>query len=396
MKKNIGIFFGGQSAEHEISIISAVQAIKAIDKNAFNVVPIYIDKDGIWYTGSWLLYIDNYRNYKELVSNCTRVMISLHAKDRKLYKYPQGIFKRAGVIAEIDIAFPVFHGTNGEDGSFQGVFEIMNIPYISSNVLSSSVCMDKTIFKDICKQNDIPVVNSISFKAADYYQKQDETCRTIIDAIGLPCVVKPNNLGSSIGVTKVSNDVELKAAIEVACSYSNKVIVDECILNLKELNCSVAKINGESICSEIEEPIINYDAVLSFSEKYLASEKNEGMASLKRKLPAEISVQLKTQVESLSKKIYEYLGCSGVVRIDFLLDENKQSLYLNEVNTIPGSLAFYLWEPKGKKFEGLINDLANTAIKEFAEKSNVKKVYVSNVLTHLDGSKLSGKLGLKF
>ena len=393
MKKNIGVFFGGRSVEHEISIISALQVIKAIDKNKFDITPVYITKEGIWYTGNWLMYIDNFKNFQELIKNSRKVIPSLNANEGVLFSYPEGILKSSKVITRIDVALPVFHGSYGEDGCFQGLFEIMNIPYAGSNVFSSAICMNKSITKEICKAINIPVIEYYRLDADSWFRDKEKSLAAITACFPYPLIVKPNDLGSSVGVSKATKKEELENALDLSASYSNNILIERFVSAIKEVNCSVAETPNGIEVSECEEPIISGSDLLSFDEKYMSSGPSaEGMAGTKRKIPASIPAAQKEEIQAYARRIFKHLDCSGVVRIDFIVDESTNQVYLNEINTIPGSLAFYLWEASDKKFTALISEIIETAIKRFGKNNKVKKSFKSNVLFSVDGSKLSGKL----
>ncbi len=394
MKKNIGVFFGGRSVEHEISIISAMQVIKVIDRSKYDVTPVYISQDGIWYTGNWLNFLDNFKNMKTLIGHCKKVIPSPYPGDGALLSYPEGFMKSSKEVAKIDIAFPVFHGTYGEDGCVQGVFELMNIPYAGSNVVASAICMNKSFTKEICKAIDIPVIKYYRLDIDSWYQDKKGQLSAIEQAFNYPVIVKPNDLGSSIGVSKASNANELENAIELAGAYSNDILVETCVTAIKEINCSVAETPAGVQVSECEEPLTGGEEVLTFDEKYLSSEgASAGMASTKRKIPAGIPDIQKREIQEYASRIYRHLGCSGIVRIDFIVDMASNSVYLNEINTIPGSLAFYLWEATDKKFSTLISEVIANAEKRHLKANKTKKNFSSNVLFKMDGSKLSGKLG---
>jgi D-alanine-D-alanine ligase len=393
MKKSIGIFFGGRSVEHEISIISALQVMKKIDKERYDVVPVYITKDGVWYTGNWLKYIDNFRNYKTLLKHSRKIVPSLNAQEGVLFGYPSGFLKKSKPVAKIDVAFPVFHGAYGEDGCFQGLFEIMNLPYVGSNVVASAICMSKTLTKEISKALAIPVLDYYRLDADRWFRDRDNQLQHLA-RFAFPVIVKPDNLGSSIGVSKATNAAELENAIELAAVYSHDILIEKCVTAIREINCSVAATAHGVEASECEEPLASPDKLLSFDDKYLsAAASSEGMAGAKRKIPADIPAELKKKIQEDAVKIFRYLGCSGVARMDFILDASDSKIYLNEINTIPGSLAFYLWEATGKPFTTLLTEIIEHAIKRFTQNNKLKKNFDSNVLLNVDGSKLSGKLG---
>lgn len=392
--KKVGVFFGGRSVEHEISIISAMQVMKAMDKTKYEVVPVYISKEGVWYTGPWLMYINNFKNYKNLMKNVTKVLPSMNAGEGTLLSYPEGLLKSSKVLTKLDVILPVFHGTYGEDGCFQGIFEVMGVPYAGCGVAAAAITMNKSFTKEICKAVNIPIIEYYKLDSDSWFREKNTHLAAIEQQFKYPVIVKPDDLGSSIGVGKANNAQDLENAIDVAASYTNNILIERCVTAIKEVNCSVAEIGNEIKVSECEEPVIAGSELLSFDEKYMsASTASEGMAGTKRKIPAEISAQMKADIQGYAAKIFKHLNCSGVCRIDFIIDESNQSVYMNEINTIPGSLAFYLWEATDKKFATLISELLETAIKRFARNAKTKKTFKSNVLFNIDGSKLSGKLG---
>jgi len=393
MKKNIGIFFGGRSVEHEISIISAMQAMKAIDSEKYDVTPVYISKDGEWFTGNWLRYFDNFRNLKETLKNSVKITPSLNAGEGLLLSYPKGFMKSSKVVAKIDVAFPVFHGAFGEDGCMQGVFELMNIPYVGSGVAASSIGMNKVYTKQICREIDIPVIDFYSVDADSWFADKEKFVSEIEKKFKFPLIVKPNNLGSSIAVSKAKNRTELENAVELVAMYSNEILIERFVTSIREINCSVAETSDGAQVSECEEPVVNSSELLSFEEKYMSTGgASQGMAGSKRKVPADIPEKTKKEIEEYSLRLFKHLDCSGIIRIDYILDEAEKKVYMNEVNTIPGSLSFYLWEAKGIKFADILTSIIENSIKRFSKKNKLKKVFVSAVLQGVSGGKLGGKL----
>ena len=400
MKKNIGIFFGGRTVEHEISIISALQVINHIDKTKYNVTPVYISQEGKWYTDKyfWLTRLENYSDQKRQLKKCTQVLPALNANDGRLLSYPKGLFKRSRTVARLDVVLPVFHGAYGEDGCFQGVFEVMNIPYVGSDVASSAICMNKTLTKEMCNAMQIPVIDYVSIDAEAWMKDQTACLNRIKERLSFPVIVKPNDLGSSIAVNKAINDDELVNAIDLVTYYSNDILIEHCVTNLKEVNCSVVETPNGIEVSECEEPVVSgNEQFLSYDEKYLPKDRSasQGMAGATRKIPADISDAVKKEIHACAVKIFKHVGCSGVIRIDFIIDMDNNRLYLNEINTIPGSLAFYLWEATGKTFETLITELIENAIKKYTKKGKLRKNFKSNVLINLQTGKLGSKLGNK-
>ena len=397
MKTNIAVFFGCRSVEHEVSIISAVQAMRAINRDKYDITPVYVAKDGSMYTGDNLFEIENYRNLTELLKTAKRVTF-IKEKDKVLMHHlDQKKFKKISDIV-IDLAFPIVHGTNCEDGTMAGYFEFLGLPYISCDIISAAVGMDKAVFKDVLKTAGLPVLDCIKFRAREYTLDKENVTNKINKEIGYPLIVKPVNLGSSVGITKVNTAEELDEAIRLGISFSDVILVEKAISNLREINCSVLGDSDECEASVCEEPFMN-DEILSYEDKYLGGGKNggasKGMASLGRKIPADISEELSNQIRDLSCKIFKAIGASGVVRIDFLLDTDTNSVYANEINTIPGSLAFYLWEATGLKYTDMLDRLVEIAFRRQRNRDNLTFTIDTNILSGVSfGSK--GSKGAKF
>ena len=387
MKIKVGVFFGGKSVEHEISIISALQAVRSLNSEKYDVTPIYITKDNAFYIGPRIGDIEAYRgSIPDLLKASQRVLPVNDGRSVKLLRYPAKAFSKP-VVGEIDVAFPIVHGTNVEDGTLQGYFKMLDLPYVGCDVLSSALGMDKYAMKAVLKDNGIPVLDCRVFTAAQYDAEGDAVVAAIEDAFGYPVIVKPVNLGSSIGISKADDRASLLDALDTAFAYARKVLVETAVQNLKEINCAVLGDCDEAIPSECEEPV-NADEILSFTDKYLGSGKtgakktggSKGMATLSRKIPAEITPEQKKIIQDYAVKAFRVLGCSGVSRIDFMMDKATGDIWLNEINTIPGSLSFYLWEPAGVPYPELLDRMIALALKRERETENVTYTFDSNVL----------------
>lgn len=396
MKIRVGVFFGGKSVEHEVSVISAIQAINAFNREKYDIIPIYITKSNEFYTGEGVGKIEEYKNIPALLKKSTRIVIVSDQNKVKLVCYPMKKFGDS-TVAEIDVAFPIVHGTNVEDGALQGYLQTLNIPYVGCDVLSSAIGMDKYVMKTVLKDNDIPVLDCVTVTANEYAKKSTEVIAKIKEKVGLPAIVKPINLGSSVGI-KIGKDEEgLNDALDYAFGFAGKVLVEKAIMNLREINCSVCGDSDEAKASECEEPVSNHE-ILSFEDKYVGGSKDSkssGMASLKRKIPADISEKMRAEIREMSVKAFKCLGCCGVSRIDYILDVDTNKIYLNEINTIPGSLAFYLWEPLGTKYSQLLDIMVSLALKRDRELKNLNFTFESNILADVKlggvkGGKLNG------
>ncbi|MBR6504660.1 MAG: D-alanine--D-alanine ligase [Clostridia bacterium] len=398
MKIKVGVIFGGRSVEHEISIITANQAMSSINKDKYEIVPIYISKKGLMYTGEELLDLKEFSDLEKLIKKITQITIVNDGSKVNLVRYPSKILGD-NILNTIDIAFPCMHGTNGEDGSIQGFLEIINIPYIGCDVLSSSIGMDKIIMRKILKESGIPSLDYVSFYSLDYIKDGEKYVSEIESKLRYPVIVKAGNLGSSVGIKKAKNNEELKEAIEFSMEFSDRVMVENAVENLKEVNCSIMGDMSNAFASTCEEPI-GSDEILSYQDKYVSGSKTktgevsgskQGMASLKRKLPAEISTEMENEIKKLAIQTFKVLGCNGVSRIDFLIDNDTGDIYVNEINTIPGALSYYLWEATDKTFEKEIDELIELAFARQREKNRRVYSYDQNILA-LSGQKLGEKV----
>lgn len=396
MKTNIAVFFGCRSVEHEVSIISAVQAMRAINREKYDVTPVYVAKDGSMYSGDNLFEIENFRNLKTLTENAKKVTFIREDNGVVMHILEQKRFKKTPDVA-VDLAFPIVHGTNCEDGTMAGYFEFLGLPYISCDIISAAVGMDKAVFKDVLKAANLPVLDCIRFRAREYTLNKQAITDEIKAKVGFPLIVKPVNLGSSVGITKVNQESELDDAIRLGISFSDAILVEKAIANLREINCSVLGDSDECVASVCEEPFMN-DEILSYEDKYMGGAKGEaskGMASLGRKIPADIDDAKSDEIRKLSCKIFKAIGASGVVRIDFLLDTQTDKVYANEINTIPGSLAFYLWEATGIKYTDMLDKLVEIAFRRQRNRENLTFTIDTNILSGVSfGTK--GAKGAKF
>lgn len=389
MKIKVGVIFGGRSVEHEISVISAQQAISAFDKNNYEITPIYITKTGKWYTGNTLFNVDNYKNMDALLAQCTEIYLSPTYGDFTINAVQSSIWK-SKALGKIDIAFPIIHGTNGEDGSLQGLLELKGIPYVGCDVLSSAIGMDKIMMKMVLKESKLPVVDYTWFTDRSWHLDK-ETIIENIKKIGFPVIVKPSNLGSSVGVSKAGDEAALITAVELASSFSTRILVERMVTDLKEINCSVIGDSANQNASVCEEPLGAGD-ILSYKDKYITKgSSSKGMTSTKRQIPANIPKEQAMLIQDLAKETFRVLSCSGVSRIDFLVDKKDNKVYVNEINTIPGSLSFYLWEATDKNFGQLLKTLIDVALKRQRERDNLVVSYGENIFNMSAGLSKSGK-----
>ncbi|MCM1153313.1 MAG: D-alanine--D-alanine ligase [Muribaculum sp.] len=398
MKTTIAVFFGGRSVEHEISVISALQAINAFDKAKYDIVPIYITKQGRWFTGSKLLEIANYKDMKALEEQCEEVFMRPEYGDYNLYKANTGMFsKRNPVIATLHAAIPILHGTNGEDGIFEGLLETIGIPFAGCNTLSSANGMDKITMKMILQNEGIPVVEYVWFTDKQWGRQRDAIIEKIESKLGYPVIVKPANLGSSVGIGKAADRDALVKKIDNAEKFSQRIIVEHCINNLQEINCSVLGDADDHESSVLEEPIKSGD-FLSYEDKYMGGTKTtQGMQASEKRIPAELPADVTEKIRHMAGETFRVLSCHGVSRIDVMIDTDNGEIYVNEINTIPGSLSFYLWEATGLSFPALMDRLVQLALKRKREQERKTFSYDRNIFALGGGVKggVKGAKGLK-
>lgn len=387
----VGVIFGGESVEHEVSIISAVQAMNKLDNDKYDIIPIYIAKDGEWYTGDALREIDTFKDM-DLLKRYTKNIV-LYKKKGRFVLQSKGIFRR--VVNDIDIVLPVVHGTNVEDGVLQGYLKTIGTPFVGSDVLPSAIAQDKVIQKQVFESALLPIPDYFWFYDSEYVQDSDAVIEKIEKKLKYPIIVKPATLGSSVGISSVDDRKSLMKAIEEAIEYDNKIIVEEKIMNLTEVNISVLGNYESQKLSEIEQ-VMTDNSLLTYDDKYINGSKKlgkSGMASASRKIPANIPSKLKEDVRNIAIEAFRAVGLSGDVRIDFLVDEKKKKVYINEINSCPGSLAFYLWDAAGKSFTSLLDEMINIGVKDYKKRVNKTHSFKTNILSGYSGLKgCKGKL----
>ena len=388
-KMDIAVFFGSRSCEHDVSIVSALQCIEATKAAGFNVTPVYISRDGLWYTGEPLENIETFREFNPMTKGITRVTLDVTANAGDLWAWPP---QRAGLFAKvpaplchIDCVIPVFHGWHGEDGTIQGLLEMANIPYASSGVLGSAIGMDKIAMKQILRGAGFPVLDFVWFTREQLKKERQAVIERVEKEIKYPAFIKPAALGSSIGVSRAKNREELERALDVAASYDRRILVEVGVVHPVEINCAAVGYGEDVRASVCEMPVpSSNDTFLDFWQKYLrnASTKGEdsrGMKSLSRVVPAPIGDELTGRIQTMTCDIFKLLDCCGTVRVDFILDQNDM-LFVNEPNTIPGSLAFYLWKASGLDFPKLIEKMVEDALRAHADKNSSVFAYDSSIL----------------
>lgn len=409
-KIKVGVFFGGKSVEHEISIISMIEATLRLNEEKYEIVPIYITKQGVMYTGEDLLDLEMYRDIPVLLKRCFKVAVVNDGKAVKVIRVPAPFIGKR-VLNTIDVAFPIVHGTNVEDGTIAGFLNLLDIPYVGPDILASSLGMDKIAMKKVLKESGVPVVDYVGFYSKEYVKDEEKILKEIEEKLHFPLIVKPGNLGSSVGIKKVKNKTELEEAISFAMEFSDRIIVENCVSDLKEINCAVIGDITESEATECEEPILAGD-ILSYTDKYIGDSKTKGgkLGAVKgarkggklgarkgaggvnnsqegKKLPADIPNETRDEIQRLAKETFKVLGCSGIARVDFLIDQEINKIYVNEINTIPGALSWYLFEASNRKFEDVLEEAIDIAIRRYSDREKLTFSYDQNILALTGGVK---------
>ncbi len=380
MKLSVGVIFGGRSLEHDLSVLTAIQAMDNIDKERYEVVPIYITKDLIFYSGGMLRYIDSYKDFRLIDRYATKV--NLINKNGKFVLQTTGLIKR--VYKEIHLAFPMVHGKYTEDGSIIGYLETLGIPVVGSDIYSSSLCQDKVFTKEVLNGNDIPVVDYVYFSDNDYKLDKEDIFKKI-EKLSYPLVIKPARLGSGIGIEIVNRKEELESSIEKAMKNDERVLVEEYIEDRREFNMAVLLSKGKLIGSVIEEII--KDEPCNYYDKYRKDNEDD---TFKRIFPADISKALTDEIEKTSKKTYKVLALSGVARVDYVYDNKKKKLYVNEVNTIPNFFSHHLFDDKNIDYRELLGIMIKEAIDKIHKENDMVKDIEDNLFNKVTSKDIKG------
>jgi D-alanine-D-alanine ligase len=393
--KNIIVAFGGVSPEHEVSVLSAMQAISSLKDTDYQIIPLYISKSGRWLTGEPLLDLENYKNLDSLEKQAVPCTFTHDDVGKPvLQETESGGWFRSTKSYPIHAVIPAFHGSEGENGAFQGTCEMYNIPFAGSSTLASALGMNKVKAKELCGAHNIPTVKGIDFFETEWIQNQ-ETILNQAEKLDFPLIIKPVTLGSSIGVARAENSEQLVEAIETAFRYDNHLMIEQAVQPLMEINCSVLGTPSEHRTSVCERPL-GQEETLSFEDKYQSdSGGQKGMASADRIIPADISDELTKKIQKLSAKIFKIFRASGVARLDFLVNSDTEEIYFNEINTIPGSFSFYLWEESGMNMQQLMLELIEIAVQQHRSKSGRIRSYDTNLLDEKATKGIKGLKGTK-
>lgn len=392
-KSSVVVAFGGVSPEHEVSVLTGMQALSALKDSDYQTVPLYISKSGRWFTGDVLRDLENYENLQALVSSATPCVFT-HLDDGRpvLKTLPAGFFARSEEIP-VYAVLTAFHGAGGENGSFQGVCETYNIPYTGSGVMASSIGMDKVNAKNLCSTAGIPVVEGIDFTEQQWVENREDIIARI-QQLGGSAIIKPVHLGSSIGVEIVKSKEEIIRAVETAFRYDAHLLAEQAVSPLMEINCSVMGSADDCRASVCERPLGKQE-LLSFADKYQGDDAAKGMASADRIIPADIEESLAESIRNTAIAVFKTLRGSGLARLDFLVNRDTNEYFFNEINTIPGSFSFYLWKENGMSFNNLLDTLITIAIDQHQKKNGRVQSYETNLLSQKAVKGLKGLKGSK-
>jgi D-alanine-D-alanine ligase len=376
----LGVIFGGRSVEHDVSVVTGHQVMRACDASRYQVVPIYIDRDGRWFTGEPLRDLKTFESSVSQQEGVIPCLLSPSIQHHGLI-IERGKHRLFGAnkptIIRLDAVFPTIHGSHGEDGTLQGLLELADIPYVGCGVMASAVANDKVLTKQVMKAVGIPVVESLSFSRREWEDNPEAVIARLTAALDFPMFVKPVTLGSSIGVGRAADTAMLRAYIDVAINLDRRVLVETGIIGGVEINCAVLGADQDLKASVLEQPI-SWEQFLTYEEKYLRGQ--EGMKSAQRLMPAPLPPQLTADIQQLAIEAFRAIDGRGTARIDFLVRPEQNEVYLNEINTMPGSLAFYLWQESGLSASEVVDRLVSLAREAYADKRRSTYNYQTNLI----------------
>lgn len=380
---NLGILFGGRSVEHDVSILTGMQAYSAVNTSKYNAIPVYLGRDNLWFIGDDIRSIEFFRQQSIPTSKLTRVYPCPDPALGKLKLIecePRGLLKKPKSVT-LDCILLATHGSFVEDGSLQGLLDMADVPYVGSGVSASAVGMDKLIFKSVMITKGLPIVPYVEVTHEDWSNSKVEVVKAISTRFAYPVIVKPASLGSSIGVNTVHNEEDLINHINLALRFGKKALAEPLIQNVIEINCAV--LDGEPPIPSILEQPLTGNTLLTFEEKYVSGggkkSSSKGMASQKKRIPADLDKETTEKIQQLAIATFKAIDASGVARIDFLIDQ-QGTVFVNEINTIPGSLSYYLWEHQGKSFGDLIERLVERSIEVKKQQRRLLFTFDNNLL----------------
>ncbi len=389
-KLTIAVVFGGRSVEHDVSVVTGNQIIKAFESSGHEIVPVYITRDGRWYSGEALNDLNNYKNEITSHKGVEQVILSPATNHHGLIVNPVvGRFQK-NAVKRIDVVFPAVHGSHGEDGTLQGLCELADIPYVGCGVMASALANDKIMTKTVLRQVGVPVVPDVAFTRSEWLDQPDALIERVNNELTYPVFVKPATLGSSIGVGRVEDDAMLRLSVEIALRFDRRVLIEQAVTDCREINCSVMGYGAKIMPSVLEQPV-SWQEFLTYEEKYMRG--NEGMKSAERLIPAPLDETWTQRIQQYAVDAFRAIDGHGIARIDFLLRDDE--VYLNEINTMPGSLALYLWRETGLSSSDVVMRLVEVAQEAHAEKRRNTYDYQTDLISLTASRGLKGVKGTK-
>jgi D-alanine-D-alanine ligase len=392
-KQTVGVIFGSRSVEHDVSIVTAQQVMRALDPEQYDVIPVYITRDGVWLVGDPLTDISSFKDdkvsemlgIKETVLSCTTNL-------KGLITPPISGLVGRNSLRKLDVVFPVIHGSHGEDGTIQGLCELVDLPYVGCGVIASAIAIDKPMTKTVLSANGIAVLDGIVVTRQQWVADREAVLDRIERRFSYPLFVKPATLGSSIGIARVTDRDALGNHLDVVANFDQRILIEAAAEGATEINCSVLGNDDDVRASVCEQPL-TLEEFLTYEEKYM--HEGGGMKGAQRKIPAPISDDLTTRIRQTAVDAFKAIGGRGIARVDFLVREQTGEVYVNEINTMPGSLAFYLWEEEGLSPRGLVDELIRLAQEAHAQKRQTRYNYKTGLVAHAAAKGLKGIKGLK-
>lgn len=385
--KTIGVFFGGQNPEHEVSIITGEFITAKLKKMGYNVVVIYVDKNGRWFSSEKIAELKFFQSsYEEKLDRITKYSLNLFKSQEKLVLESKNILSKKEI--DIDFIFPSFHGLLGEDGTIQGLAEFFGVPYCGCGIYASSVAIDKSLTKKFLNSLNLPTTNFLTFNKEKWTENKDDVIKQINKTLQIPLFVKPTRLGSSIGISKVKKMEELEDALELAFYYDTNIIIENSIENVIDLTCAVLSDGKEIIVSEVQESLFESD-LFDYNVKYLeGGGAQTGNSESNLIIPANISDKFTKRIKSYSKQIFKEIDANGTARIDFLLNNKTEELFVNEINTLPGTLYHHLWNKSGVTIENVLERILKNGFLRFEESKKINKDFNTDILNSANQLKL--------
>ncbi len=392
-KLTVGVIFGSRSVEHDVSVVTAHQVMRAMDPDQYDVVPIYITRDGVWLVGDPLWDIASFKDDKvSEMLGVKETVLSASTAFKGLITPPISGLVGRNSLRKLDVVFPAIHGAHGEDGTIQGLCELVDLPYVGCGVMASAIAIDKPMTKVVLDAHGIAVMQGIVVTRQQWVNDRDAVLERVEKEFTYPVFVKPATLGSSIGIARVADRDALGNHLDVAANFDQRILIEAAAEGAIEINCSVLGNDEDTRASVCEQPI-TWEEFLTYEEKYMRE--GGGMKGAERKIPAPISDELTAKIQQTAVDAFKAIGGRGLARVDFLVREESGEIFVNEINTMPGSLSFYLWEAEGLAPRHLVDELIRLALDAHAQKRQTRYNYKTGLVAHAAAKGLKGLKGFK-